>query len=386
MKICFILSDLFSKGGIERVTSVLASKLVEKHDVTIYCMDKPENENRSLYSLSPNVHVEFVENLWKKHKIRRLIGKVNLTTGIFDKACFLAVLKWVYLPKDACEFWYSELKDKNFDCVIATQGRLSMFLAEIAPRLTCKTIGWQHNSYEAYLCTKGKYYWGQKALFEYFIPRLSAYIVLNEHDEEMYRNKHSLMTKTIYNPKSFECEMAADIFHEKFIAAGGFREAKGFDLLIESFSIFAKKNNSWKLEIYGDGPDKVLLEKKIEEYDLKDRVLLPGFTDHIQEKMLESGTYLLSSRWEGMPMVILEALELGLPIVSFGIQAVVPLVDDNKEGLIVEPFDCVKFADAMLKIACDSELRLSMSKNAKTKAKEFSVDKIAENWEQIFCS
>ena len=293
--------------------------------------------------------------------------------------------EFIYIPSKLKKQWSQYIIENNFDVVIGVQGKPAYILGSISEQVNCKTIGWQHNSYEAYLENPQKnYYWNQDYLFEKYIPRLSEYVVLNEHDEEMYRKKKKIRTTTIYNPRSFVSKEKSKLIQKRFIGVGGLRTAKGFDLLIEAFEIFAQHNEDWVLDIYGDGPDKVKLQELIKIKKLEDRVILRGVTDNINNKMLTASALLLSSRWEGMPMVVLEALECGLPIISFDITAIKPLVDNNKEGIIVPQFNVRDFSMAMEKISDNYSARQMMGKNAAAKSERFSIEKIVEQWENLF--
>ena len=208
-------------------------------------------------------------------------------------------------------------------------------------------------------------------------------IVLTEYDENMYRNILGINSLTIYNPRSFVSNEKTLCKNKKFIACGGLSEAKGFDLLIDAFSIFASHESEWILNIYGEGDDFDKLQRKILHLNLQNRVYLCGNTERVKEEMIDSSIYLLSSRWEGMPMVILEALECGLPVISFDITAVGPLISDGIEGIIVPKYDTGKFANAMLKLAQNELLRTNYSKKAVEKSNNFSVENITNKWLKI---
>lgn len=105
---------------------------------------------------------------------------------------------------------------------------------------------------------------------------------------------------------------------------------KGYDLLIQAFSIFAQKNKDWTLTIVGEGKEKNKILKLVKKLKLEDRVKIDKFTKNIKKYMLNSSIYLLTSRWEGMPMTVLEAYEMGLPVISFDIDAMKELTNDTE--------------------------------------------------------
>ena len=384
MKILFINTSLFGTDGISRVLSCLSSELAKTHNVTVVTFEKEKEVDKDRYGLSPSVHVLFKEAIYRKCKFRRLVHKINQKTGILPYLGKKALYDWTYVPKHLQDAWVDFINKNGFDVVCGVQGKGAYILGSCVERLTCKTIGWQHNSYEAYLENKGAYYWNQDFLFERYIRKLDYYVVLNEHDERMYLEKKGLKTVTIYNPKSFVSQQKSNVQKHRFIACGGLRKAKGFDMLIEAFKIFARDNTDWTLDIFGDGDDRQTLSSKIIREGLSGRIALRGETTRIGEEMVTSSALLLSSRWEGMPMVVLEALECGLPVVAFDITAIRPLVTNDVEGLIVPAFDVVMFAEAMKRIAENEALRKDFGKAAVTKASKFDVECIAKQWEKLF--
>ena len=383
MKILFINNSLFAIGGVNRVLTCIASELSKKHDVTIMTYEKKEEENRALYGLSSNVQIinGFV---YKKGFLRRALHKINQTTNLIRWIGSDGLYDWIYTPYSLQEHWIKAINQGQYDVVCAVQAHNAIILGKIRERISCKTYGWQHNSYEAYLETKGMYYYNQDSLFEKYIGKLNRYIVLNEHDEEMYRKKKGIDTTTIYNPKSFVSEKKSQLTSRKFIACGGLRKAKGFDLLVDSFEKFSMKNKDWIVCIWGAGPDEKKLRSSIKAKGLEDRLKLMGVTDNIANEMIDSSALLLSSRWEGMPMVVLEALECGLPIISYDITAIKPLVTDGVEGRVVPAFDTKKFADSMLEIANSEEKRKIYAQNGVKKSSTFTKEEICKKWDSLF--
>ena len=107
------------------------------------------------------------------------------------------------------------------------------------------------------------------------------------------------------------------------------------------------------------------------------------FTSDIQHYFLEASVLLLPSRWEGMPMIALESLEMGVPIVAYEITAMREIVDNYKEGIIVDKFDTSKFADAMMKLSESYTLRKSLSEQCIIKSNKFEINNIALQWINI---
>ena len=165
--------------------------------------------------------------------------------------------------------------------------------------------------------------------------------------------------------------------------AARFVEAKGLDLLIDAFQKFCLVDDEWKLVIAGDGPQRNLVFNRMWKAGLQERVQFVGVTNNVQKYYLESSVYLLSSRWEGWGLVIIEAFEMGMPVVSFDIVPVDLLITNGEDGLIVEKYDVDQFAAAMVKLAHDDELRYRMGEKAVAKAEKYSEKTVAEKWQNM---
>lgn len=254
----------------------------------------------------------------------------------------------------------------------------------IAPEVKAETVGWQLSSFDAYFNTPGKYAWRKKVLFEKYISNLDHYVVLNERTKEKIDTNFGIDSSIIYNPRSYTSKEKSDMKNKVFLAAGRMVYVKAFDNLVEAFKIFAQKNPDWKLLLFGDGEDLPMIRDKIKKYGLEQRIITPGKTDDIKKYFLQSSVLLLPSRWEGMPMIGLEALEMGCPIIAYDIDAMGPIISNGSNGVIVkENQDVNTYAQAMLKIAENQTLRDQMHQAALQKATQFSVDKIMSEWGKI---
>lgn len=388
MKICFITYNIFDLGGIQRVTSVIANELSKEHQVDILCTCGKYKVDRSLYNLSENINIEINEDLKRKSKIMQLsykcLKEINKITSIFNREDMLNILTELYYPKKIRKRFINYLNDKEYDIVIGVAGEYSLLLGTIANDINTKTIGWQHNSFDAYLNTRGRYFWNQDELFRKYIGNLNKHIVLTEYDRDMYKKNMNIDSDVIYNPKSFSSVEKSNVKNKQFLAAGRFTHQKGFDLLIESFNEFSKINTEWDLVIVGDGEEKKYIKQLINKYDLDKRIRIENFTNDIKSYFLESSILLLPSRWEGMPMIVLEALEMGVPIISYDITASQQLIENNKEGILVNKFDVIEFSNAMVRMANSLKYRYNMSKNAIKKSKIFSVNEIVREWNDMF--
>lgn len=380
MKICICVGTTLGIGGIQRVISLFANELAKRHEVTISSFDTPEKISNSSYKLDKNINfVEFPKSKIASNILYRIMRKILFKVVRNDK-----FLERIDFPKFMRKRLVTFFNQGEYDVVIGVAWLHSLWLAMVAPEIKARTIGWQHNSYDAYFCTPGRYVWKKDNLFRKYLSNLDEYVVLNEITKEKIDANFGIDSTVIYNPKSYISKEKSDMRNKVFLAAGRMVYAKGVDTLVEAFKIFAQKNSDWKLLLVGDGEELPTIKDKIKEYGLEKRILTPGKTSDIKKYFLQSSVLLLPSRWEGMPMIVLESLEMGCPIVAFDIDAMRPLVTNGIEGLIVkEKQDANAYAQAMLKIAESEDLRKQMHQAALQKANQFSVGKIMSEWEKI---
>lgn len=380
-KIVIFAPSIYTHGGEQRVITVIANELSKDHDVTIFTCDKAKVKHQ-VYPIDKRIQVKHYYP-YSKHIILRLCrylyrkqwGDLYRKFPILVKVAF-------YDPSSIKKM--TRIIDGNYDVAIAVSGNLSILLGYASRSLkNTVTIGWEHNSYEAYFETPRMYYWYKKNCFMESVRCLDKCVVLNEDIALKYEQKLRIPCEVVYNPRSFVSEEKSQLSNPTFIACGRFVPQKGFDLLIQSFAEFAKVDKEWKLYVVGDGPMRPTLEQMIRDYGITDRVVLTGYTDQVKELLLDSSIYLLSSRWEGFPMCVTEAFEVGLPVISFDISAVMPLIKQN-EGILVKSFDTFQFTDAMLKLSHSFESRKRMSDFAIQMADSISVEKIGEKWRNLF--
>ena len=157
MKICFITNELFSLGGAQRVLSVLANNLVEEYEVHIAWTSKDSTIDREVYNLNPKIKLYNNRNLYSKKPINKFLKGVNKVTGIFNKEIFEAVFKEIAYPKKLQEEYINYINNNQYDLVIGVGGYFSLILGIISDKVNAKTIGWQHNSYQAYLKNRYRY-------------------------------------------------------------------------------------------------------------------------------------------------------------------------------------------------------------------------------------
>ena len=383
-KIGIIISSLYACGGEERVVSLMANEWSRYHEVTIYTYENREAEgnNRNDYFLSDRIKVERVEN--RDSMFSKAVKLLYHYTGLSSGKIAQFFLQQACFPKKVLEEWEKRLNENGFDLVVGVSGTYTMLLGQLKNRITAKITGWEHSSYEGYFAQGKGYLRNQEELFRKYASKLDACIVLNEDIQRKYNEKLGLNTTVIYNPRSFTSNEKVDSRNRCFVTCGRLEAEKGYDDLITAFYRFSRTNTEWKLLIIGGGSLQAKLEKMAEEYGISGRVTITGYVHNISELLKNGSVFVMTSRWEGFPMTITEALEMGLPVISYDIPAMQPLITDGIEGRLVPSFDNAALVKAMKEMAADTDMRKRMSEAAIKKAEMFSAERIAEKWYGLF--
>jgi glycosyltransferase involved in cell wall biosynthesis len=181
----------------------------------------------------------------------------------------------------------------------------------------------------------------------------------------------------------------AEVDHEArtIVAVGRLVEQKGFDLLICSFARIAAEYPDWKLVIWGEGPLRGALERSRDEKGLRDRVMLPGISREPGSWMRSGSIFVLSSRYEGFPNVLLEAMSSGMPVVAFDCPfGPAEIVRHGEDGYLVRPENADALAAALGSLMGDEPSRRRMGLAARKNVERFGLEKVLEQWDEALAA
>ncbi len=170
------------------------------------------------------------------------------------------------------------------------------------------------------------------------------------------------------------------------LAAGRLAPQKGFDVLITAFASLAGAHPSWDLVIVGEGPDRAALEARVASLGLTDRVRLPGVVGNVADWYARADLFVMSSRFEGFPMTLGEALAAGCPAVSFDCETGPrDLIQDGQNGRLVRPVeDPAALARTLSELMDDEPERRRMAAAATTVRDRYSLERILAMWDLAF--
>ena len=371
MKIAYCIEGLFNSGGMERIISVKASYLAQKgYDVTIITSHQ---EGKPLaFPLYRTIHI------------------VDLNVDFTQKSNILFNdIRKEYRLK-LCDY----LLKNRFDITISTGGMDLYELYKI--RDSSEKIAEIHFSYDMYflMSRDNRHKFISRLLAQlktwrmvYAAKKYRRFVVLTKRDKIDWE-KHCSNVCQIYNPITFKVDGVSTLTSKNVIAVGRLTYQKGFDLLLHAWRYVVLAHPDWTLNIYGDGPDRMSLQNYIDTFDLSNNVCLRGNTCDVRLCMLQNSIYVLSSRFEGFPLSVIEAESCGLPVVAFDCKCgPSELIEDGGNGYLVRDVgDIEGLTRALCHLIDDYNLRKKMGMISSIKVKSLNVDIIMERWIKLFNS
>ena len=218
---------------------------------------------------------------------------------------------------------------------------------------------------------------------ERLVRRFGRFVVLTEEDAGMWGEMPGI--RVIPNAANFIAEKYSDCSAKRVIAVGRLDYQKSFDRLIQVWEKVHQQMPDWRLDIFGQGEWQELLQGMIDERGLQETVKLNEPTKNIGQEYSESSMIVMSSHYEGFPMVMIEAMACGLPAVSFDFKCgPKDIIKEGENGLVVKDGDIDGLAKAMMTLMRDDELRKRMGEEAKKVVETFSEAKVMDKWVRLY--
>lgn len=230
-----------------------------------------------------------------------------------------------------------------------------------------------HNSFKQYVMM-----WLRKSL----LKKYDRFVVLTEHDRKRWNAK---TVEVIPNFTNFVEQVPSNLNHKKAICVGRLTHQKDMPMLIRAWKLVVEEEPEWILDIWGSGNEYESLKSLIGETGLEKHVFLKGTSQRIEAEYNQASLFVLSSRYEGFALVLLEAMNAGLPCVSFDIPGCNNLISDGDNGIIAKERTTECLANSILKyIRLDKEEKLRMQSNALTTVAKYSKERVMQMWMQLF--
>ena len=219
------------------------------------------------------------------------------------------------------------------------------------------------------------------------VYKMSACLVLQTHDAGAFFSSSipkSVIPNPILVPEYPAPVLKSEASSQTLVAMGRLCSQKGFDFLLNAFAPLGNKFPDWVLEIWGEGAQRGNLENLRDELGLRERVRFPGLTKEHYKTMAEADIFVLSSRYEGFPNVLGEAMACGLPVVSFDCPSgPSEMIQDGVNGLLVPPESIQELSSSLERLMTSVELRNSLGEQARKITESYPLDKIVQSWEEL---
>jgi len=376
-KITILIANAYGMGGTVRTCLNVAGYLAKTHEVEIISIQRLRD--RPFFPFPAGVKVRVVDD----QRERPLGGKAGWVRKRLrphrSRLVFPADLRFA----ESCSLWTDLMLVRHLwtvrrGVVMGTRAGLNL-LAPVLRRQGMTVIGQEHMNLESHIPQR-------QAEIGRRYPALDAVTVLTESDNHTYARAFGDAVRLERIPNAtpeLEADQAA-LDRPVVIAAGRLTWQKGFDLLIPAFAQVVRRHPEWTLRICGDGPQRKNLERLIIEHDLSNEVLLMGAVDRLDLQMSQASMYVLSSRFEGLPMVMIEAMSLGLPVVSFDCPTGPrDVIENGRSGILVPAEDVDALAGAMLDLVEDPERRRALGAGAAARSGDFALESIGPRWEAL---
>ena len=375
MKIVYVIDSLASKGGAERIISEKMSYLTDHfgYDVTVVTCYQPAS--------LPNVY-----------PISSKVKQINLCIPYYSQyrvgypmRLFIKLSYYRRLRRQLREI--VEKVDPNILVGV------SYFKADMLCKIKCKAakVIEAHEARLFSLELDGNYsspflrtwvHFSGKRYFRNIEKHADVVVTLTQGDSKLWKNARRV--EIIPNFSAMPISRLSLCTEKRVIAVGRLEWQKGYDLLFEVWKRVEKKHPDWKLDIFGGGRLENTLKEQLALSGMKMVTIIP-FTPNISEEYAKSSICVLSSRFEGFSLVLLEAMRHGVPGVSFDCPfGPSEVLENGKCGFIVPVEDVTALANKLCVLIEDESLRKQFSTAALERAKIFDVDKIMLRWNRLF--
>lgn len=363
MRILFSTDQIYLHGGIEKVMAVKANYFADVLGYDVHILTTEQKNNPPCYVLSDKINRIDIGVNYERHK------------SYFHPVNFLKI------PFHFRQ-WKKTIKDIQPDVIISCNYAFDFYWLPFFFDGISKLKEF-HSSrfYEEQQRNKTLFFGKIKYLINDFIEsKFDKILVLNPDEKKYFRSSN---VEIMPNPISIDPDLEARLLSKRVIAAGRIAPIKGFDTLIEVWEDVANLCPDWQLDIYGQGEKSYIdyLQDLIEKKHLEAKITIKGGSSQLQKELLNSSLYIMSSHSECYPMVLLESLSVGLPVVSFDCPTGPRnIVSNGRDGFLVEDQNKKALAEKTVFLLTNEAVRKDMGNYAKKNSSRFSSEEVMKSW------
>jgi len=352
MKLLYLIDTLYNSSGMERVVTTKANHLAREYGYDVTIVTSHQMGRTPFFPLDELVrHIDLHVNTHMPCAMPRYMKKLQ---RLLDR--------------------------EKPDICISTCGKEVMLMDQL--RMEGIKMAEFHFSHDTY-AIKGQL--RKLHRLEHAVGKLDCFVALTQEDKAVW-SRYCSRLEQIYNPTSFPTNgPTAALEAKRCISAGRFERQKNYQDMIKVWELVHQRHPDWKLELFGDGKKKPLIRQMICRLGLQDSIIIHPATKRLKEEMLSSSAYLMTSLFEGFPMVLVETAALGLPTVSYRCPCGPgEFIQDGVNGFTTQPADIQGMADKICRLIEDEPLRKSMGERIRAKSQDFTEEKIMPQWDALF--
>jgi glycosyltransferase involved in cell wall biosynthesis len=370
----FVVFDAFAGGGVSRTTATLANHLSRTRPVRVVSLYRRRAVAR--FPLDPAVELTVLRDLTRPRPVvHRALDKVPSRLRPRPSERSMSLLTDLLLRR--------ALRSITSGVVVSTRPALHLAVVTFArPGVT--TVGWDHLNFPARFANPV-----HRAVLRTAVPRLDGYVVLTEADAVDYRAAFPEAATAVHAlPNAAAWPVRAEpppLDSKVVVAAGRLVPRKGFKRLVRAFAPVARDHPDWQLHIYGVGEQRREIAALVTKLGLEDQVRLAGYSHDLPSVLGSASVFAMSSLSEGFPLVLLEALSTGVPLIAFDCpRGPGEIVRDGRNGLLIPEGPYRRFTEGLRTLVEDDELRVRLGAQALRDAESYTVEAVAARWERLF--
>lgn len=373
MRIAYLVFNLDGMGGTSRSAVTQANALAGDHDVRLVSVTRSADAPH--YDIDPRVTVDYLADV----RPDSLADDAAVTT-LHERASVLVPERWDGQFSALTDLAMAEeLPRLDVDVLVTVTPALLAAATQLVPDATV-LVHQEHRSSSDRTS-------GLEPLLA-FAPRADVVAMLTPTTADWLREQLGEVAPEVAvmpNPLPLGFTPRSRLDNPVIMSAGRLVVEKQFTRLVEAFAEIADQLPGWRLRIYGDGPQRSEIRRQSRKFGLYDRVELPGSTTDMAGEWAKAAVGALSSRTEGFPLVVQEAMAAGVPVVSLDSPSGPrEIIQHDVNGLLVAPASVAGLASALLRVASDAELRHRLGAGALHTSRQYDAGALAEQWIAIF--
>ncbi len=353
--VAFFINDITSSGGTERVTCMISNMLQETGDYNIVIISLNECGGNIKFPLNSRVQTT----------------KINETPK-----------SGIYRFPTVCTRLARLVRRYKIDVLIDVDGILDLYSVPVKLLTRVKFVSWEHFNFHQNPDVPYRKLSRQLAgMFS------SAIVTLTDQDRQLYEENLKVRRAriiTIPNPMGMHEPTVYDSGSKTIVSAGRLTYQKGFDMLVDVAAAVLPQHPDWTWLVLGEGEDHDKITELTHAKGLDAQLKFPGRTSHLTTYLEKAAFFVMTSRFEGLPMVLLEAKAAQLPLVSFDCETGPrEIIENGINGFVVPCFDTASMIEHIDKLIDSPSLRKEFSANSSLGNSKFSPDNIRDQWIEL---